>query len=88
MLWVVANAIRTWIRSVLDKILHYQAEHQRILDEAAAALELALPHDIAMNNVLSFLELPSHAFGVEDREDAEDDDIGNEEEAQEEEQHD
>ena len=31
-----AIVIRTWIRSVLGKIRHYQAEHQRVLDEAAS----------------------------------------------------
>ena len=60
-----AWAIRTWIRSVLGKIIHYQAEHQLILDEATTRLQLALPHDIVMNNVLSFLKLPSH-FEVEE----------------------
>ena len=60
-----AQTIRTWIRSVLGKIIHYQAEHQLILDEAATTLQLALPHDIVMNNVLSFLKLPSH-FEVEE----------------------
>eukprot|EP00984_Skeletonema_dohrnii_P013221 scaffold5460_cov153-Skeletonema_dohrnii-CCMP3373.AAC.8 len=57
-----AQAIRTWIGSVLGKIIHYQAEHQRLLDEAATSLQLALPQDIAMNSVLPFLELPSYTF--------------------------
>ena len=51
-----------WFRSVLDKIAHYQAEHQRILDEAETTLQLALPRDIVVNNVLSFLALPVHTF--------------------------
>eukprot|EP00984_Skeletonema_dohrnii_P035521 scaffold35399_cov400-Skeletonema_dohrnii-CCMP3373.AAC.1 len=55
-----ARAIRTWIRSVLRKIIHYKAEHQRIVDEAATHLQLALPRDIVMKNVLPFLELPSY----------------------------
>lgn len=56
---VKANVIRALIRSVLDKkMIHYKAEHQRVLDEAASTLELALPRDILMNTVLSFLELP------------------------------
>ncbi len=59
-----ALVIRMWIRSVLDKILHYKVEHERVLDEAAATIELALPRDIAMNNVLSFLTLPPYTFGV------------------------
>ena len=57
-----ARLIRMWIRSVLGKIIHYQAEHQRVLDGGiASALEFALPREIAMNNVLPFLVLP-HTF--------------------------
>mmetsp|Transcript_4636 Transcript_4636/g.5898 ORF Transcript_4636/g.5898 Transcript_4636/m.5898 type:complete len:133 (-) Transcript_4636:358-756(-) len=60
-----AQAIRTWIRSVIGKIIHYQAEQQRLLDEeVATTLQLALPQDIVMNNVLPFLELPSYTFEV------------------------
>ncbi len=60
-------AIRMWIRSVLRKINHYKAEHQRILDEeVATTLQLALPHDIVMNHVLPFLVLPSYTFEVGD----------------------
>eukprot|EP00984_Skeletonema_dohrnii_P021510 scaffold10771_cov121-Skeletonema_dohrnii-CCMP3373.AAC.1 len=74
-----ARVIRTWIRSVLRKIIHYKAEHQRLLDEqVATTLQLALSQDIVMNNVLPFLELPSHSFEVEDHED-EADDSGDEE---------
>eukprot|EP00984_Skeletonema_dohrnii_P012494 scaffold5077_cov162-Skeletonema_dohrnii-CCMP3373.AAC.3 len=58
-----AQAMRTWIRSVLGKIVHYQAEHQRLLDEeVATTLQLALPRDIVMNNVLPFVYLPSYTF--------------------------
>ena len=57
-----ARTIRTWIRSVLQKIVHYKAEHRRILSEAATAIQYALPNDILMNNVLPFLALPSHTF--------------------------
>ena len=64
-----AQAIRRWIRSVLRKIIHYQAEHQRVLNEATTTLELVIPHyDIVMNNVLPFLQLPSCTFEVEDEE--------------------
>eukprot|EP00985_Skeletonema_marinoi_P014751 scaffold7522_cov202-Skeletonema_marinoi.AAC.6 len=68
-----ARAIRIWIRSVLRKVIHYQAEHQRVLDEqVATTLELALSQDIVMNNVLPFLELPSYTFEVvEDYEEGE-----------------
>jgi|SaaInl74LU_5_DNA_1037368.scaffolds.fasta_scaffold67159_1 hypothetical protein len=50
---------KTWIRSVLRKIIDYKARHQRFVDEAATTLQLALPqdHDIVMRNVLPFLEL-------------------------------
>ena len=65
-----AREIRRWIRSVLRKIIHYQEEHQRMLDEEiATTLQLALPQDIVFNSVLPFLELPSHTFGVEEDED-------------------
>ena len=61
----VARAIRTWIRSVLRKIIHYQAEHRRLFDEeVATTFQLALPQDIVMKNVVSFLELPSYTFEV------------------------
>ena len=60
-----ALIIRRWLRSVLGKILRYKAEHQGILDEAASTLQLAVPHDIVRNNVLPFLALPPHRFGVE-----------------------
>ena len=64
-----ARAIQTWISSVLDKIIHYQAEHQRLLNEGATTLQHVLPQDIVINDVLSFLELPSHTFEVEEDED-------------------
>ena len=69
-----AREIRMWIRSVLRKVIHYQAEHQRIVNEASLTLHHALPHDIVMNNVLPFLELPSYVFEVEDHEEDEEDD--------------
>eukprot|EP00985_Skeletonema_marinoi_P024895 scaffold17763_cov79-Skeletonema_marinoi.AAC.1 len=60
-----AMVIRTWIRSVLRKIIHYKAQHHRLLDEAATTLELAsLPKDIVIESVLPFLELPSYTFEV------------------------
>eukprot|EP00984_Skeletonema_dohrnii_P030909 scaffold22787_cov78-Skeletonema_dohrnii-CCMP3373.AAC.2 len=70
-----ARAIRMWIRSVLGKIIHYKAQHQHALEEAAATLQLqvALPQDIVMKNVIPFLELPSYTFEVGDHEDEEDD---------------
>jgi len=63
-----ARAVQRWIRSVLGKIIHYKAQHQRVLEEAAATLQVALPPDIVIKNVLPFLELPSpsYTFEVED----------------------
>jgi len=56
-------AIRTWISSLLGKIIYYKAEHRRLLDEdIAPTLQRFVPQDIVMNNVLSFIELPSHSF--------------------------
>ena len=63
-----ADAVRRWIRSVLRKIIHYQAEHQRLLDQAASTLQFALPQDITSNNVLPFLDLPPHTFELGDDE--------------------
>ena len=65
--------IRAWIRSVLSKIIHYKVEHQRILDGAAATLQLVLPQDIVLDSILPFLQLPSHTFdGEEDHVEGED----------------
>ena len=58
-----ALAIRTWIRSLLRKIIRYKEKHQAFLiEEVATALDLNLPAEIVMNNVISFLELPPHTF--------------------------
>ncbi len=58
-----ADVIRRWIRSVIHKINRYKAKHQRLMDEAASILQLALPHDIVMNSVLPFfLHLPLFSF--------------------------
>ena len=54
-----AQVIREWIRSVRHKIIQYEQENLRMLDKVAATLQLALPRDIVMNNVLPFLSLPS-----------------------------
>ena len=58
--------VRLWIRSVLHKIIHYKAQHQSYVNEAATTLQLALPSDIVIKNVLPFLELPSYTFELED----------------------
>ena len=80
-----AQAIRTWIRSVLRKIVQYKAEHRRIMDEAAATLQFVLPQDIVRNNVLSFLELPSHTFDGENDDGEEEEDSDEDEEMDEDE---
>ena len=59
-------AIRGWIRSVRRKIMHYKVAHRELLNVAAAVLQLSLPNDTVMNNVLPFLELPAHTFDGED----------------------
>ena len=71
-----AQAIRTWIRSILRKLIHYQAEHHRILSNAATTLQHVLPRDILMNNILPFLKLPPNTFEVEESgdEDSEEED--------------
>eukprot|EP00984_Skeletonema_dohrnii_P011009 scaffold4356_cov82-Skeletonema_dohrnii-CCMP3373.AAC.5 len=69
-----AMAIRIWISSVLRKIIHYKAEHQSFLNEAASTLRHVLPQDIMVNNVLPFLELPSYMFEVGDHEEEGDSD--------------
>ena len=61
-LGVKTQALRSGIRSVLSKYIHYRAEHRRYLYEAAAILQPALPNDILFENILPFLELPSHTF--------------------------
>jgi len=58
-----ALTIRAWISSLLGKIIDYKAEHQRLLEEdVVPTLQRFVPQDIVMNNVLSFIELPSHSF--------------------------
>ena len=60
-----ARIIQRWIRAVLRKIIRYQAEHRRLLEEdVAATLMLGLPHDIVMNNVLPFLALTPYTSAV------------------------
>ncbi len=60
------------MRTLLGKIVHYKAEHQRVMDEAATALQHALSQDIVSHNALPFLELPSHTFEMDDHGDEED----------------
>jgi hypothetical protein len=63
------RAVKRWIISVLRKIVDYKQQHYNMLTKATTTLveELALlPQDIAINNVLPFLELPSFTFEVEE----------------------
>ena len=58
-----AWVIKRWMRLIQRKIIHYQAEHRRILDNVATTLQFAFPNnDIVMNNIIPFLELPSYIF--------------------------
>ncbi len=70
--WVVGDkavTIRGWIRSILHKFIHFKIQHQRLLDEEVdSALQLVLPQEIMRSYVLSFLELPSNTFEVEELE--------------------
>ena len=59
-----ARAIERWIKSLLGKLLHYKAEHQRLLGETETTLQLALPQEIVRNNIIPFLELPPHELAV------------------------
>eukprot|EP00984_Skeletonema_dohrnii_P006329 scaffold2262_cov107-Skeletonema_dohrnii-CCMP3373.AAC.8 len=77
------TVIQRWIRSVLRKIIQYKAQHQRLLNEAAATLQHVLPQDIVIKNVLPFLELPSYTFEVGDHEGLENDSEEEEEEEEE-----
>ncbi len=64
-----AQVVRSWIRTLLRKIIHYKAEHRRLLyEDVGPTLQhaLPLPRDIVMNRVLPFLVLPSYTFEVED----------------------
>ncbi len=58
-----AAAIREWIWSVFGAIVEYEEEHERLLNEAATALQLtSLPRDTVLNNVIPFLALPPLPF--------------------------
>ncbi len=72
-----ARTIQKWIRSVLGKILQYRAEHQRLMNQAAPILRLALPQDVVTNNILPFLDLPLHSFDLVEVEE-EEADVGDE----------
>ena len=59
--------IRSWISSVLSKIIDYKAQHRGLFNAAEASLvQLPLPDEVVRNNVLPFLELPSHTFDGEE----------------------
>ena len=60
------RVIREWIGRSSRKIVSYKAQHRRILEGAVSTLQLLLPCDIVLNNIISFLELPPHTFDGED----------------------
>ena len=53
------------IANVIRKIIYYKSQHRCLLKEAASRLQLALPQDIVMNNVVPNLKLPQHTFDGE-----------------------
>ena len=59
------RVIQEWIRRILRKIADYKVQHRHVLNEASSTLQLVLPCDIVLNNIVSFLELPPHTFDVE-----------------------
>ena len=62
-------AIREWTGSVLRTVIHYKAAHRELMNEAATVLQLSLPNDTVINNILPFVELPTHTgFDGEDEE--------------------
>ena len=58
----------------------YKEEHQNILNDAATTLQISLPQDTLMNNVLPFLDLPSYTFEDHDESEEEEEDDSEEEE--------
>ena len=61
-----AIVIRDWISRVLSKIIRYKAQHVQLLEEAVETLKHFAPNDIVVDNVMPFLELPTHTFDGED----------------------
>ncbi len=51
------------IHSFFTKSITNKAKHRREFDESVSILQHALPQDIAMNNALPLLELPSYTIG-------------------------
>ena len=64
-----ARAIQEWMERVLDKIIHYKAEHERFIE---AATPIVLPSNVVVRmNVFPFLQLPLYTFQGEDNGEAE-----------------
>ena len=57
--------IQDWISRVLSKIIRYKAQHVQLLEEAVETLKFVAPNDIVVDNVMPFLELPTHTFDRE-----------------------
>ena len=62
----ISLEIQEWISTVRLKIFCYKKQHIRVLKKATITIEEVFPRDIVMNNVVPFLELPSHTFEGED----------------------
>ena len=67
-----ANVLRIWMKNVLRKIIDYKSQHRRLLKEAESRLQLVLPCDIVMNNIVPFFTLPQHTFDGEEEVDKRD----------------
>ena len=62
----ISSEIQEQISTIRHNIFCYKKEHNRVLKKATIAVEQVLPKDIVRNNVVPFLELPSHTFEGED----------------------
>ena len=59
-----SRTISGWISRLPRKIIHYKAQHTHVMIEAASTLQHTLSHDIVVNNVISFLDLPTYKFDI------------------------
>ena len=59
---VKTQMINEWSSNVMQKFCRYMKNHNELLREVAALLQLALPADIVKRNILSFLDLPVFSF--------------------------
>ena len=52
--------IREWISRIARKVSDYKAVHRCILQEIVPILQPSLSKDVVVDNIMSFLELPTH----------------------------